>query len=211
MSDDRARLFARLRASLEKLERRTPYPDYRADIATPASRVGDDLEAFHRRLMEANTRVFEDVGTLGRWLRERGATIGYCDPSLTGCVGPGLGPEIELRTQFDRQRLDEFEFGITMASAGIVETGTLILKDRDTSDRLAAVAPWIHVACLDPRRLLGTLADALGDLGDDPNVILVSGHSQTADVEGIMIHGVHGPGVQACLLLDTDGSTETRS
>lgn len=211
MSDDRAHIFATLRAALEKLERRTSYPDYPADVATPASRRGGGLGAFRQRLAEANTVLFEDIDALGRWLRERGAKIGYCDPALADCLEPALGPEIELRTDFVRERADEYRFGITRASAAIVETGTLVLKDGDTSDRLAAVAPWIHVACLDPRRLHETLADALGDLGDDPNVILVSGYSQTADVEGIMIHGVHGPGVQACLLLDPDGSMETNS
>jgi L-lactate dehydrogenase complex protein LldG len=36
---------------------------------------------------------------------------------------------------------------------------------------------------------------------DDPNIIWVTGPSKTADVEGILIQGVHGPGVQACLLV----------
>jgi L-lactate dehydrogenase complex protein LldG len=36
---------------------------------------------------------------------------------------------------------------------------------------------------------------------DDPNIIWVTGPSKTADVEGILIQGVHGPGVQGCLLV----------
>jgi L-lactate dehydrogenase complex protein LldG len=125
-------------------------------------------------------------------------------------LSTALGPQIELLPTFDRSRIDDYQFGITRASAGIVETGTLVLKDRDTSDRLGAVAPWIHVACLDPRYLYSTLAEAITDLDDDPNVILISGHSQTADVEGIMIHGVHGPGEQVCLFLNQEEDPETR-
>jgi len=209
MSDDRAGIFAALRASLARLETRTPYPDYPADIATPAARRGGGLDAFRHRLAASNTVVLDSPDALARLLRDRGVRTGYCDPALATRLAAALGPEIELHTVFDRGRADAFEFGITRASAGIVETGSLVLKDRDTSDRLAAVAPWIHVACLDPRRLHETLAHAIGDLGDDPNVIVVSGHSQTADVEGIMIHGVHGPGEQVCLLLETEGSVES--
>jgi len=39
-------------------------------------------------------------------------------------------------------------------------------------------------------------------LGTDPNVIWVTGPSKTADVEGILIEGVHGPGEQIAWLVD---------
>jgi L-lactate dehydrogenase complex protein LldG len=208
MPDDRADIFATLRASLERLERRTPYPDYPADIATPAAHRGVGLDLLRERLTAANTLVIEGPDALAGFLQDRGACTGYCDPALAPRLAATLGSGIELHARFDRGRANAFEFGITRASAGILETGSLVLKDGDTSDRLGAVAPWIHVACLDPRRIYETLAEAIADLGDDPNVILVSGHSQTADVEGIMIHGVHGPGEQVCLLLEMEGTVE---
>jgi L-lactate dehydrogenase complex protein LldG len=201
MTDDREAMYARLRESLGRLNVRAAYPDFAADIATPKARRGGGPEVFRQRLAAANTRVVESIPALGELLLDRDARHGYCDPALAPILGPGLGDGIELLTTFDRGRMDQYAFGITRASAGIVETGTLILKDRDTSDRLGALAPWIHIACLNPDRLYATLAEAITDLDDDPNVILVSGHSQTADVEGIMIHGVHGPGEQVCLFL----------
>lgn len=42
--------------------------------------------------------------------------------------------------------------------------------------------------------------DAIAALGDDPNVIFCTGPSKTADVEGILIEGVHGPGEQVALI-----------
>jgi len=66
---------------------------------------------------------------------------------------------------------------------------------------LAALTPWVHVAVLDRTRIHRTIADALAALGDSPNVIWVTGPSKTADVEGILIEGVHGPGEQIALLL----------
>ncbi len=208
MADDRDKVFSRLKASLDRLPVRTPYPDFPADVATPTQRREGGLIMFRRRLAETNTRLFEDIPSLGDWLLEHEALSGYCDPSLAAVLGSAMPPAIRLSTTFDRQRPDDYQFGITRASAGIVETGSLVLKDRETSDRLGAVAPWIHVACLDPGNLYATLAEALTDLDDDPGVILVSGHSQTADVEGIMIHGVHGPGEQVCLFLEAEEKTE---
>jgi L-lactate dehydrogenase complex protein LldG len=208
MTNDREKVFSRLKASLDRLPARTAYPDFPADVATPTDRREGGLSVFRQRLAETSTRLFEDIASLGRWLGERNVLSGYCDPSLAAILRPAIPPSIRLSTNFDRQRPDDYQFGITRASAGIVETGSLVLKDRDTSDRLGAVAPWIHVACLDPGNLYATLADALTDLGDDPGVILVSGHSQTADVEGIMIHGVHGPGEQACLFMQAEKQTE---
>ena len=201
MSKDREAIFARLRESLARLDHRTPYPDYAADVATPAARRGGGLALFRERLVAAGTRVVDDAASLGRLLREHDAVCGYCDPQLAQQLGKSLGPAIRLLTTFDRENVDDYQFGITRASAGIVETGSLVLTDRTTSDRLGALAPWIHVACLDPARLYPTLAEAIIGSGEDPNVILVTGHSQTADVEGILIHGVHGPGVQLCLFV----------
>jgi L-lactate dehydrogenase complex protein LldG len=74
-------------------------------------------------------------------------------------------------------------------------------RDASTSRRLGALAPWAHVAVLERTRLHRTVPDALLAPDEDPNVIWVTGPSKTADVEGILIEGVHGPGEQAVLLV----------
>jgi len=48
---------------------------------------------------------------------------------------------------------------------------------------------------------LPILPEAVAGLGNDNNVIWVTGPSKTADVEGILIEGVHGPGVQIALVV----------
>jgi L-lactate dehydrogenase complex protein LldG len=84
----------------------------------------------------------------------------------------------------------------------IAETGTVILSDATTSSRLAALAPWAHVAVIPRGALYPDLPAAVAALGSDPNVIWCTGPSKTADVEGILIEGVHGPGAQIAMFAD---------
>jgi L-lactate dehydrogenase complex protein LldG len=98
--------------------------------------------------------------------------------------------------------VDDYQFGITRGAGAIAETGTIILNDALTSARLAALAPWAHVAVISRRLLHSDLLQAVAALGSDPNVIWCTGPSKTADVEGILIEGVHGPGVQIAMFVD---------
>ena len=76
-----------------------------------------------------------------------------------------------------------------------------MLNDATTSRRLAALAPWVHVAVVERATIFSDLPDAVAALGDDRNVIWCTGPSKTADVEGILIEGVHGPGEQIALIM----------
>jgi L-lactate dehydrogenase complex protein LldG len=115
-------------------------------------------------------------------------------------MAPFFGPEFSLSTEFDRTRVDDYDFGITRAAGAIAETGSIILNDRTTSRRLGALAPWVHIAVLGRGQILRTVGEAILAMGDDPNVIWVTGPSKTSDIEGILIEGVHGPGVQFALV-----------
>ncbi|WP_373372294.1 LUD domain-containing protein [Sorangium atrum] len=46
------------------------------------------------------------------------------------------------------------------------------------------------------------LGAAISALGGDPYVVWCTGPSKTADVEGILIQGVHGPGEPIALIVD---------
>lgn len=150
----------------------------------------------------AATAVVIDTGPLVALLDKNGWRHGCCDPALWPRLAGAFPATFTVETGFDRGRVDDYAFGITAASGAIAETGTLVLGDRPTFFRLAALAPWVHIAVLGRNQIVPDIPAALAAMPDDPNLIWVTGPSKTADVEGILIEGVHGPGVQVALLLD---------
>jgi L-lactate dehydrogenase complex protein LldG len=126
---------------------------------------------------------------------------GYCDPAVLHLLGSALGA-FELDSTLARARIDADDFGITRAAGAIAETGTVILDDATTSTRLSALAPWIHVAIVRRADIHRSLCAEISALGGDPYVVRCTGPSKTADVEGILIQGVHGPGEPIALIVD---------
>lgn len=203
MSGDREEILKRVGEALAPLPERSPYPEYDTDLSvTFRDGSGDPWERFKSMFAAVNGRVFESVSELGKWLLGSGHTHGCCDPDLVDQLRTVFPEGLAMETVFDRTRIDDYAFGITRARGGIAESGTLVLDDRTTWQRLAALAPWVHVAVLSRSDLWHDIPTAVENLGDDPNVIWVTGPSKTADIEGILIEGVHGPGEQVCLLID---------
>lgn len=202
MTDDRDLVLERIREALAGVGERAPTPVFDDALPSAAGRlVGPEpLDDFRRHFESAAGRFLADAEALVALLEAERVDCAYCDPRLPADLARALRTAgVETLDRFDRRRAEEIGAAVTPATAAIAETGTLVLTDADTSDRLASVAPWIHVAVLDPAAIAATMVQALGALPDDPNVVFVTGPSQTADVEGILIRGVHGPGIQACL------------
>lgn len=204
MSDSRKKILGRVRDALTPLPERAAYPEYADDVAEMKQLFADGRESwplFAERLAAVNGIALDNVAALATWLRDRGYLHGYCDPILWPLLTPEFEEAFTVETDFDRTRVDDYAFGITRAAGAIAETGTVVLQDGTTSSRLGALTPWVHVAVFPRGKLYATIAQAIAALGNDPNTIWVTGPSKTADVEGILIEGVHGPGAQIALCL----------
>jgi L-lactate dehydrogenase complex protein LldG len=92
--------------------------------------------------------------------------------------------------------------GITGVDFVLAESGTLVLSSMTEGAHLASLAPPVHVALYRRGQLLGSLEELLERLAvprdaNEPthgrSVVFITGPSRTADIEQILIRGVHGP------------------
>ena len=187
---------------------RTELPEWDASILKssqqPASAEKEAVwKTFCERFGAVNGETVAGLIELVAFLQEHSATYGYLAPELDASIGNALKTgTLKYETEFDDTRVDDYTYGITRAAGIVAETGSVVLKESSTSSRLGALAPWIHVTLIDDdTRYYPTLLDAVTDFGDEPYVVFATGPSKTADIEGILIEGVHGPGRQVCCLL----------
>ncbi len=103
--------------------------------------------------------------------------------------------------------------GITGVDFALAETGSLIVTSQTEGSQLSSLAPPVHVALYRRSQLFGSLDEvlerlALAEQAEKPasgrSIVFITGTSRTADIEQILIHGVHGPReVHAILVEDS--------
>ena len=198
----REKIFAGIKSALAPLPEREARPTVPHGVADAQWLAGeaDNVSLFKKRAKAAGTLCFDTPGGCLSWLYEQQAKLVYLPETLSS-LDAKFSEIVQLTRDYTRGRVDEIDAALTMAHGAIAESGTIILTDESTPDRLAALAPWIHIAVVRKDTIHRSVADALAVMPDDPNIIWVTGPSKTADVEGILIQGVHGPGVQGCLLV----------
>ena len=200
----RESIFAKIESANAVLKSKAAYPKYDLSLVHSLPKLeGSDLWViFSRNFSAVNGKPMASVDELIEFLKLTGQLHGYCDPALFDAVGrPLAAAGLTMETEYHRDRYDDYQFGITRASGAIAESGSVIIDDTRTSHRLAALSPWVHVAVLERGEIHRSIPDAIAAFGDSPNIIWCTGPSKTADVEGILIEGVHGPGEQIALLL----------
>lgn len=100
----------------------------------------------------------------------------------------------------------EADAGITDVDAALAETGTLIISSGPTRSRACFLVPPIHIAVVRAIDILPDMIDYWSRgreaLRDASAVTLITGPSKTADIEGILVTGVHGPREVHVVLVD---------
>jgi len=99
--------------------------------------------------------------------------------------------------------LFDCEVGITDVDCAIAESGSLVIS---TNGRIrnAWITPPIHVAIVRAEQVLADLVDLFErrpDAIDAASTTIITGPSKTADIEGVLVTGVHGPAAVEILLV----------
>jgi L-lactate dehydrogenase complex protein LldG len=112
---------------------------------------------------------------------------------------------------FDRDVLRaacaEVDVGVTSADYLLADTGTLVMLASRSEARLISLLPPIHIAVAPAGRILAHLDELLtilpGPAEQTSSMVLITGPSRTADIEQILVRGVHGPGEIHAILVET--------
>lgn len=213
MSLSRVEFFARIRAALgatKSSEPATLQPtsheiarlcaqgsDLVASFVTGATKLG---MVVHR------LRSSELPGRLGALCRElfvRRVTVSPQAGELLAAARQAV-EVVDWRSAPGISAHYDVDAGITDARAALAETGSLVLQADASRSRGSFLVPPIHVCVLRAAQIVPDLLDLLGpEFGDLPtSLVIVSGPSKTADIEGILITGVHGPKAVHVLLVE---------
>jgi L-lactate utilization protein LutC len=139
------------------------------------------------------------VGVLAELLKGK-KVVASNAPYLVEC---GITALPEVQSGFtDREKLRavcaQADIGITSADYALADTGTLVMLAGPAEARLISLLPPAHIAVFPRSRLLSGLDELLAILPNPAeqtsSMVLITGPSRTADIEQILVRGVHGPG-----------------
>jgi L-lactate dehydrogenase complex protein LldG len=112
--------------------------------------------------------------------------------------------DIESENPFDRIRLRnavaQVQLSITGAEYLIADTGTIVTVAGPQASRQISLLPSIHVVLATPEQIYPNMADLFLEIQRTHGTKLpgsaltcITGPSRTADIEKVLIKGVHGP------------------
>ncbi len=112
---------------------------------------------------------------------------------------PAVKPPVSADALFDAA------IGITDVDCAIAESGSLVIN---TNGRMRNVwiTPPTHIALVRTTQILADLVDLFAsraDTLDAASTTIITGPSKTADIEGVLVTGVHGPGVVEIVLIES--------
>jgi L-lactate dehydrogenase complex protein LldG len=126
-----------------------------------------------------------DTATIARALEQAGVAV----------IRPGASGDTE-RASF-RDRLVACDLGIVEADAAIAATGTLAVIGTAESPNSLTLLPPANLIIVNADRMRPDLAATVTAIGAETftsrRVALITGPSRTADIEKMIVLGVHGP------------------
>ena len=115
---------------------------------------------------------------------------------------------IDTRSEFDDATLFSVGAAITGVAAAICEHGTLVCRASGAVARGASLIPPVHIAVVQASQLVPDMCDYFDTLGEcaifPANITFITGPSKTADIEGVLVTGVHGPEAVHVVLVSPD-------
>jgi len=191
-----------------------------APLSTPALRIPLTDRNLYAELFG---QKFENLG--GKFIRVRDtaavvpavadllvqkSAVASNAPFLRKCGITGL-PQVHAAFT-DREELKAAcaaaDIGITSVDYALAATGTFVMLSSHNEARLISLLPPAHIAIIPRSRILANLDELLSIVprpaDQTSSMVLITGPSRTADIEQILVRGVHGPGEVYAILVDQE-------
>lgn len=216
MSNARTAILDRLRAAPKKpVPQLAPWTPYTSTTEEPFARFRRLMEAVKGEIVET-TRA-DLPAALRRVLAGKNAqSLLYSPTTELGKAidqawqaepGAKLVPYNKPIEEMKSLIVNDVDAGITTTMGAIADTGSLIVWPSADEPRLMSLVPPLHIAVLEKSKMFDSFPEAMVKLGWNKkppgNSLLISGPSKTADIEGILCYGAHGP-KQLVILVVTD-------
>jgi L-lactate dehydrogenase complex protein LldG len=214
----REQIFADIRRALRKpaaTPAPVPEPPPAPNLRVPQTDRSACVDLFVQKFETLGGKAFRVrdasgvVPAIAPLLAQKSAVASNA-PFLRKCGVTGLA---QVHTGFtDREQLKEAcatcDIGITSADHALAATGSLVMLASANEARLVSLLPPIHIAIFPRSRILANLDELLSLLprpaDQSSSMVLITGPSRTADIEQILVRGVHGPGEIYAVIVDED-------
>jgi L-lactate dehydrogenase complex protein LldG len=173
---------------------RIPDVDMEKRVSTMLACVEALAGKTHRAATPADARDFVAAAIEGKSVVASNAPfLADCRISSLPGVRSGVTDREELRAL-----CASADVGITSADYALADTGTLVMIASPREARMVSLLPPAHIAVVPRDRILTGLDELFSVLpnpaAETSSMVLITGPSRTADIEQILVRGVHGPG-----------------
>ena len=220
-SNSRTELFARVHHALGRshtTKPATPPPAVNETIARLAHHSDDLVKIFHTKAAATGMFVHRPKAAdltdhLIEFLKTKNVTsvVLGAIPLVQNLPQRLADANIRIVNWKQSEGLDvqfDVDCGITGVRVALAETGSLVIcSDAHTSRGLSLIPP-LHIAIVRPADILPDMIDYWASIRGIPgsdlpsSMVFISGPSKTADIEGELVTGVHGPEAVHILLVD---------
>jgi L-lactate dehydrogenase complex protein LldG len=118
----------------------------------------------------------------------------------------GAGVTWLMDENLSNEQIEQCGGVVTASTAGIAESGTIVLHHGPTEGRrIISLLPDFHLCILRASQIVETMPEYFARLPEPPGLATyISGPSATADIEMTRIKGVHGPRFLSVILVRDD-------
>lgn len=217
MNSHRSLIFERIHRALSPIDPPEPARETPPDVSTHPPSIPEQVvrqvphdtfeqlwERFHQRIemLGDHSYRFQNAEAALEWLllevKRKNFKQGIVDKDTAHYLSlqDPADPRFRWVPSEDRQLFFQADFAATLVDFAVAETGSLGICFHPDRAPMSSLAPPIHYAVV-PREAL--VADVFDGIEKQTNkdhsrsVVWITGSSRTADIDGILVHGAHGP------------------